>query len=156
MTEIKRACCAVIGVIGAFVAKLFGGWSDDMVTLVIVMTIDFVMGIALASIFKISPKSDSGAVSSKSCFKGLCKKCSILLFVLISYRLDLYLNTDYIKTATIIGFIANELISIVENAGLMGVPLPVKLIKAIEVLKDKGENFEEYKGSSSKTTKTNN
>ena len=47
-----------------------------------------------------------------------------LLFVLVAYRLDLAIGVDYIRDAVIIGFIANELISIVENAGLMGIPLP--------------------------------
>ena len=60
----------------------------------------------------------------------------MLLFVLIAYRLDLLLDTDYIKTTVIIGFIANEGISVIENAGLMGVPLPKALIRGIEILKD--------------------
>ena len=60
-----------------------------------------------------------------------------LLFVLIAYRLDLAIGTNYIRDAVIIGFMANELISIVENAGLMGLPLPGVLTKAIDVLKKK-------------------
>ena len=60
-----------------------------------------------------------------------------LLFVLISYRLDLALNVNYIRNAVIIGFMANELISIVENAGLMGLPLPAVIIKAVDVLTKK-------------------
>ena len=63
--------------------------------------------------------------------------CMILLFVLIAYRLDLAIGTNYIRDAVIIGFIANELISITENAGLMGIPLPGVLTKAIDVLKKK-------------------
>jgi toxin secretion/phage lysis holin len=60
-----------------------------------------------------------------------------LLFVLIAFRLDLAIGTNYIRDAVIIGFMANELISIVENAGLMGLPLPAVLTKAIDVLKKK-------------------
>ena len=123
-----------------FVTNLLGGWTEDMATLVIFMAIDFIMGLLVALVFKKSGKSQTGAADSKACFKGLCKKGVILLFVLIAHRLDLALNCDYIKTATIIGFIANELISIVENAGLMGVNLPSGITKALEVLNKKNES----------------
>ncbi len=63
-----------------------------------------------------------------------------LLFVLIAYRLDLALGVEYIRDAVIIGFMANELISIVENAGLMGLPLPAVITRAIDVLTKKAEN----------------
>lgn len=62
-----------------------------------------------------------------------------LLFVLIAYRLDLAIGVDYIRNAVIIGFMANELISIVENAGLMGLPLPAVISKAIDVLTKQAE-----------------
>ncbi len=137
MKTIKTTICTIIGTMGAVITSLFGGWTEDMVTLITVMAIDFVMGLIIAALFKKSPKSDTGTVSSKSCFKGLCKKGVILLIVLIAYRLDIMLGTDYIKTATVISFITNELISIIENAGLMGIPLPKAIQKVIEVLKDK-------------------
>ena len=59
------------------------------------------------------------------------------MFVLIAHRLDLSMGVHYIKTATVIGFIVNEAISIIENAGIMDIPLPKALIKAVEVLKQK-------------------
>ena len=127
----------LFGMIGAAAVRLFGGFSEDMVTLITVMAIDFVLGLIIAAFFKKSPKSETGRVSSKSCFKGLCKKCTMLLFVLIANRLDISLSTNYIKTATVIAFIANELISIVENAGIIGVPMPAIITKAIELLKNK-------------------
>lgn len=139
MNYLKNTICLTLGLIGSMIANLFGGWTEDMVTLVIFMGIDFAMGLIVALVFQKSEKSATGAADSRACFKGLCKKCVILLFVLIAYRLDLALNCNYIKTATIIGFIANELISIIENAGIMGIPLPAILTKAIEVLKGKGE-----------------
>lgn len=140
MTNIKATICVVLGAVGSFVTNLLGGWTEDMATLVIFMAIDFIMGLLVALVFKKSGKSQTGAADSKACFKGLCKKGVILLFVLIAHRLDLALNCDYIKTATIIGFIANELISIVENAGLMGVNLPSGITKALEVLNKKNES----------------
>ena len=113
-----------------------------MITLIISMAVDFIMGLLLAGVFHKSNKSTLGNLDSRAGWKGLCKKSVTLLFVLIAHRLDVSLGTDYIRTATIIGFIANEVISIVENAGLMGIPLPEVIIKAIEILKNKGEDEE--------------
>ena len=142
MTNIKGIICTTFGIIGGIIARLFGGWSEDMVTLVIFMAIDFVMGLVVAGVFHNSSKSTSGALDSRAGWKGLCKKCVTLLFVLIAHRLDILLETDYIRTTAIIGFIANEAISIIENAGLMGVPLPEVVTKAIEILKHKGDGKE--------------
>ena len=133
----KTTVLTVIGVIGSFIANLFGGWTSDLVTLIIMMSIDFIMGLLIAAVWKRSGKSQNGALSSWSAWKGLCRKCISLLFVLIAYRLDLVIGVDYIRTAVIIGFIANELISIVENAGIMGVPIPSMITKAIDLLRNK-------------------
>lgn len=142
MTNIKTTICVLFGAVGSFVTNLLGGWTEDMITLVIFMAVDFIMGLLIALVFKKSSKSQSGAADSKACFRGLCKKGVILLFVLVAHRLDLALNCDYIKTATIIGFIANELISIIENAGLMGLKLPAGITKAIDILNNKSDNKE--------------
>ncbi|WP_330694884.1 phage holin family protein [Lacrimispora sp.] len=138
----KEALCMVVGTVGSFIASLFGGWDTGIGTLVLFMVIDFFSGLAVAGIFKRSTKTETGALESKAGFKGLCRKCMTLLFVLIAYRLDLAIGTNYIRDMVIIGFMANELISIVENAGLMGLPLPAVLIKAIDVLKKKAEATE--------------
>lgn len=130
----KNILAIFIGIIGATVTTLFGGWSAGLTTLIFFMAIDYISGLLVAGVFKTSPKSETGALSSKVGYRGLCKKGMILLFVLIAYRLDLLIGTDYIRDAAIIGFCVNELISIVENAGLMGIPLPPILIKAIDVL----------------------
>ena len=81
-------------------------------------------------------------MESRAGFKGLCRKGMVLLFVLIAYRLDLTFGTEYIRDAVVIGFISNELISVVENAGIMGVPVPKRLRQAIDMLKDKVETEE--------------
>ncbi len=132
----------IIGLIGGAFTTLFGGWTGGMTTLVLFMCIDYLSGLIVAGVFKKSNKTESGALESKAGWKGLARKCMTLLFVLIAYRLDLLLNTAYIRDAVVIGFCANELISIVENAGLMGLPLPGVIKKALEVLKNKAE-FEE-------------
>lgn len=71
---------------------------------------------------------------------SLCRKCMTLIFVLVAYRLDLVIGTNYIRDAVIIAFIANETISLVENAGLMGLPLPAVITKAIDILQKKTES----------------
>lgn len=136
----KRVICTVVGMVGGFIASLFGGWSTGLVTLLIFMSIDYLSGLIVAGVFHNSPKTGTGTLESRAGWKGLCRKCMTLLFVLIAYRLDLELSTNYIRDAVIIGFMANELISIVENAGLMGIPLPPVITKAIDVLTKKAES----------------
>ena len=133
----KQGICTGIGVVGGFIASLFGGWDIGLITLIIFMAIDYVSGIVVAGVFHNSKKTDTGTLESRAGWKGLCRKCMTLLFVLIAYRLDLVIGSNYIRDAVIIGFIANETISIVENAGLMGLPLPETITKAIDVLTSK-------------------
>lgn len=139
----KETICTAVGVAGSTIAAAFGGWDEALVTLIIFMVIDYLSGLAVAGIFHKSNKSENGALESRAGWKGLCRKCVTLLFVLIAYRLDLAIGVDYIRNAVIIGFMANELISIVENAGLMGIPLPGVIQNAIEVLTQKAQNNEE-------------
>lgn len=137
----KETICTAIGIVGSFISALFGGWDAGIATLIMFMIFDWITGgILLPAVFKKSPKSENGALESRAGWKGLCRKCTTLLFVLIAYRLDLALGVAYIRDAVIIGFMANELISLVENAGLMGVPLPPVIIKAIDILTKKDES----------------
>lgn len=138
--NMKEVVCTAAGVAGGFVAGLFGGWDKGLITLCLFMTMDYLSGLAVAAFFKRSTKTKSGALESKAGFKGLCKKCMTLVFVLVAYRLDLVIGTSYIRDAVIIGFIANELISLVENAGLMGIPMPGAIMKAIDILTKKVES----------------
>ena len=135
----KTGVCIGIGVVGGAIAALLGGWDEALITLVIFMAIDYLSGLIVAGVFHTSKKSEGGALESRAGFKGLCRKVIVLLFVLIATRLDLVMGTTYIRDAVIIGFIANELISIVENAGLMGIPLPAVITKAIDVLTAKAD-----------------
>lgn len=139
----KSTLCLVAGVTGGFFATLFGGWDAGIITLLIFMGIDYFSGLTVAVVFKKSPKSATGAAESKAGFKGLCKKALILLFVLIAERLDIMIGTSYIRDAVIIAFCVNELISIIENAGLMGIPIPKVITNAIDILKQKGEDKDE-------------
>nr|DAN55158.1 MAG TPA: holin [Caudoviricetes sp.] len=128
---------STVGIVGGVIAAMFGGWSDALITLIVFMSIDYATGLIVAGVFKKSKKSESGALESRAGFKGLCRKGVALLIVLVAVRLDIVMHTSYIKDAVIIAFIANESISIIENAGLMGIPIPGVIAKAIDVLKEK-------------------
>lgn len=138
----KRIVCTVIGAVGSGIAALFGGWDTGLVSLLIFMGLDYVSGLVVAGVFHKSNKTDTGSLESKAGWKGLCRKCMTLVFVLVAYRLDLVIGTNYIRDAVIIAFMANELISLVENAGLMGIPLPAVITKAIDILQKKSESEE--------------
>lgn len=135
---IRAAVCGGIGAIGGFLSSLFGGWSNDLTTLIIFMAVDFVTGLIAAAIGK-SKKTENGGLSSSVGWLGLAKKCMTLLLVLVAHRLDVTLGVDWVKTTVVVAFIVNETISIIENAGLLGIPMPSVLKKAVELLKGKAE-----------------
>ena len=136
---IKDYFCVAVGIIGGFLAKILGGWDESLFALILFMCIDYVTGIMVAGLFHKSNKTKTGTLESNAGWKGLCRKCMTLLFVIIATELDIVAGTDYIRNAVIIGFIANEVISIAENAGLMGIKLPNVITKAIEVLQEKSD-----------------
>lgn len=136
----KHTICTIFGMIGSAIAGCFGGWDAGITTLLIFMALDYISGFVVAAVFKVSPKSNTGALESRAGWKGICRKCMTLIFVLVAHRLDLVIGTNYIRDAVVIAFIANETISLVENAGLMGLPVPKIVTNAIEVLKKKGDD----------------
>ena len=135
----KNVICAIFGIIGGFIANAFGGWSAALTTLLIFMGVDYLSGLILAGVFHASPKSEDGTLESYAGWKGLVRKGMTLLIVLIGARLDLLIGVNYIRDAMVIAFCVNELLSIIENMGLMGVPMPEILTNAIEMLKSKSE-----------------
>ncbi|SHJ88001.1 phage holin family protein [Hespellia stercorisuis] len=141
----KEYICAAAGAAGGFIATLLGGWDTGLQTLLIFMAVDYLTGLIVAGVFHKSNKTENGALESKAGFKGICRKGVILLIVLVAYRFDLMIHTNYIRDAVMIAFISNEAISITENAGLMGVPMPKKLKLAIEILTKKSEEMEDEK-----------
>lgn len=136
----KLKLLTFIGIIGGWIASLFGGWDAALVTLVIFMGIDYVTGLIVAGVFHKSEKTENGTLESRAGWKGLCRKGVSLLVVLVACRLDLIMGSNFIRDAVVIAFIVNETISIIENAGLMGIPVPKVITKAIEVLKNKSES----------------
>ena len=141
ITAVKGFLFGSVGALGAAISSLYGGWDSALTTLLIFMGVDYITGLAVAGVFQKSPKTENGALESKAGWKGLCRKGMTLLIVLIATRLDTAIGSSFIKDAVVIAYIANETISIVENAGLMGVPIPDAVQRGIEILtKNKEEN----------------
>lgn len=147
----KEYLPGLFGIIGGAAASAFGGWDAALTTLVIFMAIDYLTGLIVAGVFHKSQKTETGALESLTGFKGIVRKGIQLLIVLIACRLDMLVGSStFIRDAVVIGFITNETISIMENAGLMGIPMPTAIRKALDVLKTKEQ--EETKNVDNKKT----
>lgn len=133
----KQYFCTAVGVAGSAIISLFGGWDMALQTLIIFMAVDYITGLIVAGIFKRSSKTKKGALESRAGWFGLCRKGVVLLIVLVAHHLDLLLEINFVRMAVTLGFVANEAISIIENAGLMGIPIGSYLTDAIEILKGK-------------------
>ena len=135
----KEMLCTGLGAIGGCIVGLLGGWDVALQTLTIFMAVDYLTGCTVAGVFKKSRKSKNGTLSSGAGFMGLCRKGMVLLIVLVAARLDELMGSSVVRSAVIVGYTANEAISIIENAGLMGIPVPEVLRKTIDLLTKKGE-----------------
>ena len=133
----KEKICTVLGLVGSGVAWAFGGWDAALVALMVCMGVDYVSGTLVALVFHNSRKSESGSYNSAYGLKGLCKKGLMLLFVLTAVQVDRVMGSDYVRDAVCIGFCTNEILSIVENLGLAGIPMPQAVTKALEQLQQK-------------------
>ena len=132
--KILKAVAAACGAL----AGLFGEWTQMHTILVAVMAADYITGCVVAALGK-SPKTEGGGLSSKVGFIGLAKKGFIMAIVLLAALLDRALGNQSaaFQTAAICYYIANEGLSILENAALMDVPFPKKLKKALETMREK-------------------
>ena len=138
----KQIIYTYAGVIGGMIASALGGWDGALATLLGFMAVDYVTGLLVAGVFHRSDKSDSGALSSNAGFRGLTKKGVMLLMVLLGARLDAFLGLSFFRDSVIIAFLTNELISILENAGLMGIPIPAALRRALDLLRSREDGRE--------------
>ena len=125
------------------VAGFFGEWNVVLTVLIVAMGIDYVAGLIVAMAGR-SPKTESGKLSSKAGFMGLAKKAMIMLVVLTAPLLDKAVGnaTSVFQTAAALFYIANEGLSILENAVLLELPVPNVIKKALDTLKEKNEEAE--------------
>ena len=133
----KETFCTLLGLLGAALSWAFGGWDAALTALVICMGVDYISGSIVALVFHNSRKSETGAYNSAYGLKGLCKKCLMLLFVVVAVQADRLTGGEFVRDAVCIGFCSNEILSITENLGLAGVPMPQAVVKALEQLQKK-------------------
>lgn len=145
MTRIKEILTAGVGALGGLMSWLYGGFGDAMLVLIVFMALDYMTGLIVAGVFHKSSKSETGALESKAGWKGLCRKGMTLGIVMMAALLDRIMGTAYIRDAVVVGFIFNESLSILENAGLMGVSYPRALKNALDLFNQKGEEKHESK-----------
>lgn len=123
--------CSISGLLGLVITFAFGSWVESLTLLVVAMGIDYVTGVTA------SLKEGKGLNSAFGAW-GLARKGLMLLVILLAHRIDILLALPNVTMgAAIYFYIANELISITENYGRMGLPLPDRVRKMIEVLKEK-------------------
>lgn len=134
----KERICTLLGLAGSALCWAFGGWDAAIAALLVCMAVDYVSGSMVALVFHNSRKTESGTYNSSYGLKGLCKKGMMLLFVLVAVQIDKLLGTAYARDAVCIGFCSNEVLSIIENLGLAGIPMPQAITKALEQLQKKG------------------
>ncbi|MBE7005033.1 MAG: phage holin family protein [Ruminococcaceae bacterium] len=142
---VKTGVLAVLAAIGGALTAALGGWDVLLKVLIGMMAADYLTGLLIAAIWKKSNKSETGTLDSKASFKGLVKKCMILLLVYVAVLLDAAIGTTYIRSAVIIFYIGNEGLSLLENLCIMGVPHPKFLEKILQVLLERGDKGDDPK-----------
>jgi len=131
--EFKDIFRYIVAITSSLVTYLFGGWTALIKILVAFVVIDYATGVLAAAI--------NGKLNSNIGLKGIAKKVFIFVIVACGHLVDNALGTqDIVRDAAIYFYIANELLSILENAGEIGLPVPDVLKNAIERLKGKGED----------------
>lgn len=140
MNKLLNVVSCIGGAIGSVIAGLFGGWSTGISVLCLFIVLDFITGIVGAALCK-SEKSETGGINSKVIWVGILKKILELMMVVVGHQFDLLLGATYIRDAVVIAYIITETVSIIENAGLIGLPIPPIITKVIDVLKNKNDNI---------------
>lgn len=139
--KLKNVFCSFAGLVGTTILNALGGYDLMIGTLLFFMVVDYLTGLYIAGVLHKSPKTKSGGLSSTKGYHGLVKKVMVLVLVAVMYRVDLLFNIDYLRNGSIIAFCFQEGISIIENAGLMGVAIPEVVKRGIDLLnKEVGDN----------------
>jgi toxin secretion/phage lysis holin len=136
MYLMTRSCTlTVAGLATSLISRAFGGFDMLLQTLLLLMAVDMISGIICAVVFQCSAKTESGRLSARAGAQGFFKKGCCLLLIVVAVHLDALLGTGNLtRDAAIIAFCVNELISIMENMGVMGIKMPAPIINALDVL----------------------
>lgn len=132
--DIWKSIQTSLTIFGAAIGYFLGGLDGLLIVLLVFMGIDYITGIMCAI--------KEGNISSKTGFAGICKKILILILVGMSNMLDVYVlqTGSMLRTAALFFYISNEGVSILENAGKLGLPIPAKIKNVLAQLHDKAED----------------
>jgi len=120
-----------VAVVGTFLTTVFGGWDTMLRVLVLFVAIDYVVGVT-AAWFEKKLNSEIGA-------RGIMKKILLFVIVGVAYQLDVATGQEIFRSLAIWFYLANEALSVIENAGRCGVPIPEFLKAALEQMKQKAD-----------------
>ena len=125
---------SIVAIMATFFTWIFGTWDIAIAILIIFMVLDYLTGVIVAY--------QNKTLNSEVGFKGLIKKCMILVILIVAVMLDRLLNTGTWVFRTLVAYfyIANEGISLLENISNLGVPIPAKIKDALEQLNNKEES----------------
>lgn len=129
-------------VAGAICGWLLGELDTPILILASMMALDYVLGLCVAGIAHKSNKSESGGLSSKASIAGLIRKFGMVAMLVLANLLDMAVGTDVIRAGSCFCLMANESLSIIENLGLLGVPIPTVIRNAVEILNEKEGKYD--------------
>ena len=123
----------IMAAVCTLISFLFGNMEGMLIALIALIILDYISGVIAAAVEK--------RLSSEVGAKGIAKKIFMLLIVALANIVDINVIGDghVLKTVTIVFYICNECISLIENAGRIGVPVPKKLLDVLEQLKNRDE-----------------
>lgn len=132
MSKYETIYRSAAAALGAAIGYLFGEWSALIGILITFVAIDYATGLLAAAY--------TGSLSSKIGFKGIAKKVMLFFIVAVAHLCDRAIGSDQIVMSAVIYFyLANELLSILENAGRTGLPVPEQIKNAVKILRGKGD-----------------
>ncbi|WP_338125097.1 phage holin family protein [Paenibacillus dendritiformis] len=143
-----------IGFIGGLMSYLYGGGSSLLEFLALLALMDYISGYA-ASVMEAARGMPQAGLSSKKGFAGLAKKGLMFVVVLLAHRADVALEIDFLMYGAIWFYISNEVISIAENYGRIGLPLPPQIKQIIAILKTREQQQRQQEQDNEKNEQNN-
>lgn len=139
MKEFWNMIQAVFTMVGGWLGYFLGGCDGLLFALVVFVAMDYITGVMCAA-------ADQ-KLSSEVGFKGICRKVLIFMMVGIANVLDVQIigNGSVLRTAVIFFYLSNEGVSLLENAGHLGLPIPSRLKAVLEQLHDRAEDDDQEK-----------
>lgn len=140
LIKVKNIIFPAAAFFGSVFGNMLGGFNKMLVAYLGAMVVDYISGMIVAIVFKNSPKTETGAAQSQAGIVGLIKKVYILMLIMVVNQIDIVLGSNgVLRNGVVLGFFSLECVSLVENAGLMGIKLPAAMTNAIDILKQKSD-----------------